>query len=160
LPFREAHGRQLCGCQDSFIAGSLGGLKLLNIDLYGGRIPNPELYNKQHPELEFFGFEDGLMVDKKINCVMNEFTEQFLDPDVIWFDNNQYQWAAYLRGDLTDETRINTPLIALNALLILEGVFLSHKLGRSITADEIEALSESTAVRCQVTPWGEFAYDF
>ena len=71
-----------------------------------GRIPNPELYNKQHPELEFFGFEDGLMVDKKINCAMNEFTEQLLDPDVIWFDNNQYQWAAYLRGDLTDEARI------------------------------------------------------
>jgi len=145
---------------NSFLAGSLGGLKLLNIDLYGGRIPNPELYKKQHPELEFFGFEDGLMVDKKINCAMNEFPEQLLDPNVVWFDNNQYHWAAYLRGDLNDETRVNTPLIALNTMLVMDGIFLSHKLGRSVTAEEIDALSESTAVRRQVTSWGEFTYDF
>jgi len=79
---------------------------------------------------------------------------------VEWFDNNQYQWAAYLRGDLTDETRINTPLITLNTMMVMDGIFLSHKLGRSVTADEIDALSESTAVRHQVTPRGEFTYDF
>jgi predicted dehydrogenase len=143
-----------------FIAGSHGGLKLLNIDAYGGRIPNPELYHKQHPELEFFGFEDGLMIDKKINCGLNERFEQRLDPNVVWFDNNQWQWAAYLRGDLTDETRINTPLITLNTMLVMEGIFLSDKLGRSVSAEEIDALSESTAVRRQVTPWGVFEYDF
>ena len=145
---------------DSFIAGSLGGLKLLNIDLYGGRIPHPDLYKKQHPELEFFGFEDGLVVDKKLNLAMNESPELLVNPEVEWFDNNQYQWAAYLRGDLTDETRINTPLITLNTMLVMDGIFLSHKLGRSVTAEEIDALSESTAIRHQVTPWGEFTYDF
>jgi len=144
----------------SLLAGSLGGLKLTNIDLYGGRIPNPELYQKQHPELEFFGIEDGLMIDKKINCALNERAEQALDPNVIWFDNNQHHWAAYLRGDLTDETRLNTPLICLETMRVMDGIFLSHKLGRSVTADEIEALSETTAVRRQVTPWGEFTYDF
>lgn len=145
---------------NSFIAGSLGGLKLLNVDVYGGRIPNPELYTKQPPDLEFFGFEDGLMVDKKINCLMNEHTEQTLDPNIVWFDNNQYQWAAYLRGDLTDDTRINTPLITLNTMLVMDGIFLSNKLGRSVTAEEIDKMSESTAVRRQVTPWGVFEYDF
>jgi len=144
----------------SFLAGSLGGLKLTNIDLYGGRIPNPELYQRQHPELEFFGIEDGLMVDKKINCALNERAEQLLDSNVLWFDNNQYHWAAYLRGDLTDATRLNTPLICLNTMMILDGIFLSHQLGRSLTAEEIDALSESTAVRRQVTPWGELTYDF
>lgn len=144
----------------SFIAGSLGGLKLLNIDLYGGRIPNPELYNKQHPDLEFYGYEDGMMVDKKINCGMNERPEQLLNPDIVWFDNNQFHWAAYLRGNLTDETRINTPVICMNAMMILDGLFLSNKLGRSVTAEEIDALSESTAVRRQVTPWGTFEYEF
>lgn len=145
---------------NSIIAGSMGGLKLVNIDLYGGRIPNPDLYNREHPDLVFFGIEDGLMVDKKINCAMNEFPERLLDPTVEWFDNNQYQWAAYLRGDLTDETRINTPLIALNAMLLMDGIFLSNKLGRSVTAEEIEAMSESTALRIQKTPWGDFHYDF
>ncbi len=145
---------------NNFIAGSLGGLKIINTDLYGGRIPNPDLYKKQHPELEFYGFEEGLLVDKKINCAMNEMHEQLLDPNIVWFDNNQYHWAAYLRDDLTDETRINTPLLTLNTMLVLEGIFLSHNLGRSVTADEIEALSESTAVRRQVTPCGVFEYDF
>ena len=79
---------------------------------------------------------------------------------MIWFDNNQYQWAAYLRGDLNDKTRINTPLLCLNTMMVMDGIFLSHKLGRSVTADEIDALSESTAVRRQVTPWGEITYDF
>jgi predicted dehydrogenase len=145
---------------NSFIAGSLGGLKFVDIDLYGGRIPNPDLYYKQHPELEFYGFEDGLIVDKKINCAMNERPEQLLDPNIVWFDNNQHQWAAYLRSDLTDETRVNSPLIALNAMMVLDGLFISHRLGRSVTAEEIDSLSESTALRHQVTPWGEFTYDF
>lgn len=144
----------------SFLAGSLGGLKLTNIDLYGGRIPNPEVYQRQHPELEFFGIEDGLMIDKKINCALNERAEQLLDPNVLWFDNNQAHWAAYLRGDLTDESRLDTPLICLNTMMIMDGIFLSHKLGRSLTAEEIDALSESTAMRRQTTAWGEFTFDF
>jgi predicted dehydrogenase len=142
------------------IAGSMGGLKLINIDVFGGRIPNPELYSKMHPELEFYGIEDGLYLDKKLNCAMNEHTEQMLDPNIIWFDNNQYQWAAYLRGELTDETRINTPWITLNTMLVSEGIFLSDKLGRSVTAEEIDAMSESTAIRRQETPWGVFEYEF
>lgn len=142
------------------IAGSIGGLKLLNIDAYGGKLANPELYAKQHPDLEFFGIEDGLMIDKKINCGLNEFVELRLNPDMIWFDNNQYQWAAYLRGDLTDETRVNTPLICLNTTMVMDGIFMSDKLGRSVTAEEIDALSESTALRRQVTDWGVFEYDF
>jgi predicted dehydrogenase len=143
-----------------FIAGSIGGLKLLNIDAYGGKLANPELYAQQHPDLEFFGIEDGLMIDKKINCGLNEFVELRLNPNMIWFDNNQYQWAAYLRGDLTDETRVNTPLITLNTTMVMEGIFISDKLGRSVTAEEIDALSESTALRQQVTPWGVFEYEF
>ena len=91
---------------------------------------------------------------------MNEFAELRLNPDMIWFDNNQYQWAAYLRGDLTDETRVNTPLICLNTTMVMDGIFMSDKLGRSVTAEEIEAHSESTALRRQVTPWGVFEYDF
>ena len=92
--------------------------------------------------------------------VAEKSAELRLNPDMIWFDNNQYQWAAYLRGDLTDETRVNTPLICLNTTMVMDGIFMSDKLGRSVTAEEIDALSESTALRRQVTPWGVFEYDF
>jgi len=45
-------------------------------------------------------------------------------------------------------------------MLVSEGIFLSGKLGREVTVDEIEAMSESNAIRVQKTPYGSFQYDF
>ena len=53
----------------------------------------------------------------------------------------------------------NTPEIALQTAFLSEGIFLSSRLGREILADEIEALSESIALRKQETPWGTFEYE-
>ena len=41
-----------------------------------------------------------------------------------------------------------------------EGVVLSSELGRSVTADEIKALSKSFALREQETPFVTIKYDF
>ena len=75
------------------------------------------------------------------------------------YNCNQAHWIAYYTGVLTDETRYNTPRIAANCALLSEGIFLSGELKREVTADEIEALSQSTAVRVQETEWGTFHYD-
>jgi len=37
--------------------------------------------------------------------------------------------------------------VALNTMLISEGIFLSEKLDREVTADEVLAMSKSTAVK-------------
>ena len=50
-------------------------------------------------------------------------------------------WLAYKLGILNDETRYNTPEIAAQQLLITDGIFLSEKLGREVTVDEIKELS-------------------
>lgn len=43
-------------------------------------------------------------------------------------------------------------------MLVSEGIFLSGELNREVTAEEIESLSQSTAVREQETEWGTFRY--
>ena len=40
-----------------------------------------------------------------------------------------------------------TAELALNTMLISEGIYLSDQLGREVTAEEVETLSISTAVK-------------
>lgn len=149
----------------SFIAGSLGGLKLIDVDTTGG----PLAVGKngiigggmvQNPTLEFFGIKEKQMVEEKIDCQMNGRSEQFADPSIAPYNDNQMQWAAYVRGELTDDTRIDSPYIAMQTALLSEGIFLSNNLGRSVTADEIKEKSTSTGIRHQETPFGMIDYDF
>ncbi|NLF38749.1 Gfo/Idh/MocA family oxidoreductase [bacterium] len=64
-------------------------------------------------------------------------------PDMPAYKHTQSHWTAALQG--------RVPLIplaglGLNMMLIAEGIFLSQKLGREVTADEVRAHSVSTAV--------------
>lgn len=150
----------------SFIAGSMGGIKLIDVDTTGGELAVSKDGGivgggaVQRPTLEFFGYEDGLQVTKKIDCLANGHKEVLITPEIALYNDNQVHWAAYLRGILTDETRIDSPYIAMQTALLSEGIFLSQKLGRSVTAEEIKTMSESTALRRQDTPWGVIEYDF
>jgi hypothetical protein len=56
----------------------------------------------------------------------------------------QHHWIAALQGRVD---LIPTDEIALNTMLIMEGIYLSHWLGREVTAEEVKAESRSTAVR-------------
>lgn len=59
------------------------------------------------------------------------------------YDSSQHHWVAALQGrcDL-----IPSAEIALNTMLISEGIYLSHSLGREVTPDEVKAASQSTAL--------------
>lgn len=155
----------------SFIAGSNGGLKLIDVDSTGGPMAVPaggQIIgggSVQVPRLEWFGTnEHGEMFVTKINCGINDLTGQQelrLHPEMAMYNDNQLQWYSYLRGELTDETRIDSPFIACQTALLSDGVVLSDQLGRSVTADEIRALSKSIALREQVLPNGDkIHYDF
>ncbi|MGN1141554.1 MAG: Gfo/Idh/MocA family protein [Oliverpabstia sp.] len=149
----------------SFVAGSMGGLKLIDVDTTGGDLAKTESGiigggAVQKPTLEFFGYEEGQMVQKTIDCQSNGRREVLVNPSIALFNDNQVHWAAYVRGDLDDSTRIDSPYLAMQTALLSEGIFISSALGRSVTADEIRAMSVSTAVRRQDTPWGVIEYDF
>lgn len=150
----------------SFVAGSMGGLKLIDVDTWGGDFskmwagkPIPGV-RQQTPTLEFYGYEDGLKTSKTIDCQMNGRTELVADPKAVLFNDNQAHWKAYVQGELDDSTRIDTPYIAMQTALLSEGVFVSQAQHRSVTAEEIKAMSQSTALHRQETPWGVIEYDF
>ena len=133
----------------SFVAGSNGGLKFLDVDTTGGPLAVPEGGSivgggaLQNPKLEWFGVDgDGNLFDNKLD------------------NDNQLQWYSYLRGELDDTTRIDSPYIAMQTAFLSEGVVLSSELGRSVTADEIKKMSKSIALREQETPFGTIKYDF
>jgi len=60
------------------------------------------------------------------------------------YDSPQHHWIAALQGRVP---LLPTDEIALQTMLISEGIRLSHEQGREVTADEIEALSKSTALK-------------
>ena len=154
----------------SFIAGSLGGLKFLDVDQTGGPMAVPaggQIVgggDLQIPRLEWFGVdENGILFSNKLECAIGDVAGQLeltMDPEIAMYNDNQLQWYSYLRGDLTDETRIDSPYIAMQTAFLSEGCILSGNLGRSVTADEIRDMSKSIAIRDQETSFGTIHYDF
>lgn len=154
----------------SFIAGTKGGLKFTDVDTSGGPLAVPESGgiigggDLQKPRLEWFGIdENDCMFAAKMDCAISDLTGQqelLMNPSVELYNDNQLQWYSYLRGELTDKTRIDTPYIALQTAFLSEGVVLSSELGRSVTADEIRAMSKSIALREQELPFGTIRYEF
>ena len=107
--------------------------------------------------------KEGELFDNKLDCAIGDITGQqelMLHPEMEMYNDNQLQWYSYLRGDLTDETRIDSPYIAMQTAFLSEGVMMSGNLGRSVTADEIKANAKSIALREQETPFGTIKYDF
>ncbi len=132
----------------AFLVGSKGGLKLTQENVFGQNRPN----------LKFLTTKGTADVDIDLKTGSNAMTEGFLDPEARFLDNDQACWIAYLSGELKE--RYDTAYLALQTMLVSEGLFLSSELGREVRADEIEALSKSTAIHVQETEWGTFHYDF
>jgi predicted dehydrogenase len=154
----------------SFIAGSKGGLKFTDVDQTGGPMAVPEGGHiigggdLQKPRLTYYGVdENNQLFTTQLDCAIDDVTgmqELLINPEMAKYNDNQLQWYSYLRGELTDETRIDSPYIAMQTAFLSEGVVLSSELGRSVTADEIKALAKSIALREQETPFGVIKYDF
>ena len=64
-------------------------------------------------------------------------------PETIWYDSSQHHWVGALLGEVP---LLPTAEYALNTALISEGIFLSTRLGREVTAAEIRRESTSLAI--------------
>ena len=60
------------------------------------------------------------------------------------YDSTQQHWIAALQGRVP---LLPIAELALNTMLISEGIYLSDQLGREVTAEEVKAQSKSTAIR-------------
>ena len=147
----------------SWITGSTGSIRMTNVDCGGGDTARPAGAAPRAPEQQQQIYYNGTVSGKRIESTLNPYANEKLElkfnPEMQIYNCNQAHWLAYIHGVLTDETRYNTPLIASNTALLSEGIFLSQQLGRSVTADEIRAMSVSNAVWDQETPYGVFHYE-
>jgi len=144
----------------TYIAGSKGGLKFIGLDAFGGKLSAPEMMARMPLNLTYYGDDNGRIYHTDLECAYNENMEELANPKMAVYNDNQRQWLAILNDEVTEETRIPSPIIAMNTALISDGLFLSSALGRSVTADEIKSLVGSLGVRRQETEWGVIEYDF
>jgi predicted dehydrogenase len=88
--------------------------------------------------LEPFGFHHNagdLQIDSTINYVNGAINGHV---------KSQQHWIAALQNQVE---LLPTAEIALNTMLISEGIYLSEKLGREVLADEVRQMSQSCAVK-------------
>ena len=64
-------------------------------------------------------------------------------PDAECYHSPQHHWIGALQGRVD---LLPTAEIALNTMLISEGIYMSSRLGREVTADEVRAESASAAI--------------
>lgn len=137
----------------TYILGSKGGLEVTDTDMAGGKFARPQGVTRpmfgEEPNLRYFGNWNGRDVSMDLRCDENGNLEELTNPEILLYNDNQAMWLAYKLGILDDTTRYNTPEIAAQQLLFTDGIFLSQQLGRSVTAEEIKAMSPSLFLREQ-----------
>ena len=136
------HGGQF---PNSSIHGSKGGL---TID--SSEYDNPDAFTLYDEEL---GYPRVI----KLDMAAEDYRQQQLNPAFGYYTGSIPHWVAALRGQCE---LLPTKDIALETMRVSEGIFLSSTLKREIFADEIPALSKSTSLREQDTPFGKLKYDF
>ncbi len=123
LDIKEAWAIHLDDFGGSYIVGSAGGIRL---EPFG-----------------FFHTAEDLLLDSTVDMQQFAFRLQMVDQQADLYSHPQDHWIAALQGRVP---LLPTAAIALNCMLISEGIYLSHTRQREVTADEVREASVSTAV--------------
>jgi len=123
LDILESWAIHLDGFEGSYVVGSKGGVRL-----------KPFGFFHSAGDLSLNGTADLGEFDYRLHNVHGQ-------GDI--YDSAQHHWVAALQGrvDLLPAAEL-----ALNTMLISEGIYLSNELGREVTAEEVRAASKSTAI--------------
>jgi len=124
LDIIEAWAIHLDGIEGSSIVGSKGGVRL---DPFGF------FQSVGHLDLDATANLDSFMY--RVHNVQGVGDE---------YESAQHHWIAALQGRVE---LLPTAELALKTMLISEGIYLAHKLGREVSADEVREHSISTAVQ-------------
>lgn len=120
----ESWAIHLDAFEGSSIAGSMGGIRL--------------------DPFSFHTTLSDVPLDATFTLEEAEFRWHALRETEDAYDSPQHHWVAALRERVP---LLPTAEIALETMQISEGIRLSDQLGREVTADEIEALSKSNALK-------------
>jgi predicted dehydrogenase len=124
LEIVEAWAIHLDRFEGPFVVGSEGGIRL---DPFG-----------------FYRTIGDLDVDSTANLDAFDWRLHALRENADAYDGPQHHWVAALQGGVD---LLPTAELALNTMLISEGIYLSDSLGREVSADEVKTSSQSTAVK-------------
>lgn len=123
LDIIEAWAIHLDGFESSYVVGTEAGIRL---DPFG-----------------FFRSVGDLDLDSHVDLQSFDTRVHRLRENADAYDGPQNHWVAALQGRVD---LLPTAEIALNTMCISEGIYLSAKLGREVTAEEVRASSRSTAL--------------
>jgi predicted dehydrogenase len=105
--------------------------------------------------LRYFDEVSGFPMSSTVDVDAERYRTRQADPTLSCYDDSQRNFVGALRGECT---QMNTPEIALQTMLVSEGIYMSSTLGREVTAEEIVANSKSQAITRQETPFGVLEY--
>lgn len=132
LDIIESWSMQLGGLEGSSLVGSEGGIRL------SGAVSDRETNG--------FSFHT-IIADLDMDCTVNlervESRQRMLSPYPDAYTSSQHHWIAALRKQVP---LLPTADIALNTMLISEGLYLSQQWGREVSAEEVIRGSKSTSI--------------
>lgn len=124
LDIIESWAIHLNAFEGSFVVGSEGGVRL---DPFG-----------------YYANIGDLDVNAAVNLDNFEWRQHTVRCIGDMYDSPQHHWVAAVQGRVE---LLPTAEVALNTMLISEGIYLSEKLGREVTAAEVREMSRSLAVK-------------
>ena len=124
LDILEAWAIHLDGFEGSYVVGNLGGVRL---EPFGFFHSAGDLSFNSTADLDEFNYR------------MQNVHEQ---GDI--YDSAQHHWVAALQGRVE---LLPTDELALTTMLISEGIYLSSKLDREVTTEEVRATSQSSVIK-------------
>jgi predicted dehydrogenase len=110
--------------------------------------------NKGGIRLEPFGYFTSLgdfSLSSTVNLGETSYRWHQLRQDADAYDSSQHHWVAVQQGRVP---LLPTAKLALDTMLISEGIYLSDRLGREVTAEEVVAMSVSSAIDPVMAPVG------
>lgn len=115
--------------------------------IHGKPFPGSAIYGSEggitFSPLTFHSRQHDLEIDTTVDLNERNYLDHTVYADSAHYDNSQQHWIHALLGRCE---LLPTAKIALETQRVQEGIYFSQKLGREVTADEIEKFSESRAL--------------
>lgn len=131
LDIIESWAIHLNGFEGSSIVGSQGGIRL------------PGFTNGERSPMSYHTNMCDMEMDSTFNLDAMDYRWHNLRDNRDAYVSSQHHWISALQGRIE---LLPTAEIALQTMLISEGIYISGRLGREVTADEVVSLSESLAI--------------
>ncbi|WAH44571.1 Gfo/Idh/MocA family oxidoreductase [Alicyclobacillus fastidiosus] len=128
----ESWAIQLNGFEGSSIAGTKGGIRL------------PGITNSKSTPLSYHTTICDMEMDSTFDLNAADYRWHQLKDNTDAYDSSQHHWIAALQGRVE---LLPTAEIALQTMLISEGIYLSDHLNQEVKADDVVAMSRSCCVQ-------------